>query len=181
MGGGEDGCARQVVLLPVVEHPAVVVALADFQRLVVLTDVAAYLLGLAEVHGGIGHRGYLAGGNLRGVGGKPAVGVELELMLEHAAGVVTFEVEVSVVGEVDDGLGVGGGAEFDGEFVAVVPAVGDGGLYLAGESFLAVGRGVVEAYAVAYEATVPDAVLETVAAVAAVGPVVDGQPVLLAA
>ena len=146
----------------------------------VLADVASEGLGLTEVHGGALHGGYLAGGYEGVVGGQPAVGVETQGVLKHAAGVVAFKVEVGVVGEVDDGARVGGCAELDGELVAVVPAVAHGYLHLSGEAFLAVGRGVVEAYAVADEASVPYLVLESVAAVAAVGAIVDGQLILLA-
>ena len=90
---------------------------------------------------------------------------------------MAVEVEVSVVGEVNHGGGIGGGGVVDGEGVGVVPGVDDGDFEVAGIAGVAIGGVVTEHYfVVGYGFAGPDVVLEAVgAAVERVGAVVDGE------
>ncbi len=73
-------------------------------------------VGLGEVEGRAGDRRELAGGDELGVDGGVAAGVEHEGVAEDVAG--AGEIEVGVVGEVDDGGLVGGGGVVDAQLVA---------------------------------------------------------------
>ncbi len=84
LGRGKHRRLSEGVFVPVVKHPAVVIALAYLQRLEVGVDVTSYSLGLKEVHGCALDVGKFAGRYLRGVGGQILGGEQLKLMVEHS-------------------------------------------------------------------------------------------------
>ena len=66
-------------------------------------------------------------------------------MVEDAATAFTCEVEIAVIGEVDDGGFVGRGFVADFELIVRRQKVSDGGLKLAREALLTIGAGVGQA------------------------------------
>ena len=138
------GFAAFLVALPValtagfVEHPVVVVALAEAQLLVVGVDVLPDGFRRGEVERCAGHGSNLAGGHEGGIDGGVVVGIEAEQMVSDG-GAVAVEVEVEVAAGVDDGFLVRGGSPLHGQLAAG----GEGVLHLtldgAGEASLAVG------------------------------------------
>ena len=170
--------------LPVVHHEAVVIALAIIQGREIGFQVAADGLGLREIHGRTGYGSQFARRNQRLVGRQPALGVELEQMVGHIARVLPFQVEISVVRQIDDGLALAGGQQPQRQTMVVGPAVVGLDVQSAGVTGVTVGAVEAEDHAVAGFAGVPEAVGKTLlagAAVQVVRAVVDGQRVFLVA
>ncbi len=110
------------------------------------------------------------------------MGVELQGVVQHGAAVVARKVEIGVVGEVDNGVSVGGGSEVELELAGVGPFIFGRGGEVAGVSFFAV-LGVIGELHVAFggDFHVPDLVLEAFgAAMEGVGAVVDGEFIVFA-
>ena len=94
-----------------------VVAAAKLQLLVVLADARADGGGVGEIEGRARDGAQLAGGNEACVDGREAVGEDRDLVVEDVAGAGAGQVEIGVVGQVDDGVLVGGGGVFDAQLV----------------------------------------------------------------
>ena len=138
-GGGAEFASGAV------DDEVVVVALAVLDREEVgFVDAVADAGRFEEVERGAGDGEDLACGDESGVGVGVGTAGHFEDVVEDGAVAVTCEVEVGVVGEVDDGGSVGGCGVDDGEFVAVVEGVGDLAVEFAGVVFFAVGAGVGE-------------------------------------
>src|SRR5258708_38284010 len=81
-----------------------------------------------EIEWGARDRWLGAGRDLSGVGWRVLLGVDPDDLIGGAAGALTSEVEVAVVGEVQHRvqvLGLGGSRVVDSELVGVVQPVGD--------------------------------------------------------
>ena len=70
-------------------------------------DIPADRLGAPEIEGGPGYQKGLSLGDQPRVDGKVARAIELELVVEDQAFALALEVKISVISQVDDGLGVG--------------------------------------------------------------------------
>ena len=124
-----------------------VVAIADFQRLVVGANIASQRLFLVEVHGSALHRQQFAGGHAGGVGLQKALGVHRQAVSQRGAAGVAVQVEIAVVGQVADGGRVGGGAVLDDQS-APRQAVLNLKIHVAGEAVHAVRAAGGEGHAV---------------------------------
>ena len=127
-----------------VEHPAVVIALADLEVAVGGIDPLADAPEPTEVERRVGDGLELAGRDLARVGRQVPGGGELHhVILDRAAG-FALEVEVDVLGHVDRRGLVAGRAVFDAPDVLRGERIGDLRLDPAGEALVAVGRDVGE-------------------------------------
>lgn len=127
-----------------VEDEVVIITAALLERKEVVVDLLADGFGTGEVEGGAEQGGDLSGGDHLIGGGRVTICGDGELVVEDAGVAGPGEVEVAVVGEVEDGGGVGGGVVVDSEGIAVDKRVGDGSGEGAGVAFLACGTGVAE-------------------------------------
>src|SRR6476620_9648059 len=123
----------------------VVVAVAERELWVVVADAGADRVRGAEVEGCAIDRGDLAGRDQSLVGRGEMVGVEGQLVAEDRAGAFACEVEIGVVGQVDDGRRVGGGAVVDAERAGGGQTVGDVDCEVARVALLAIRAGPGEA------------------------------------
>ena len=143
-------------------------------------DVLCHRLHRAEVEGRALHPAYLARGDGSVVDGQIVVGVDLQKDVVDRGGRIgdASEGEETMVSEVDDGLLVGCGAILDNQFVGV----GHPDDHLTREALLAIGTGVFHDHGVRIHLRgVPYLGVESLlAAVEAVGTVVDGETILLA-
>jgi hypothetical protein len=135
--------------------------------------------GLPEVERGAVDRRQLAGRRERGVDLDEAAGGDAEPVAEHVAAALAGEVEVGVLGRVEDRRRVGRRRVVDPQRLAG-QGVGDGDVEGAGVAFLAVRAAVGEADGGAVAARRlrgrPDALVEPrVPAVEVVRPVVAGE------
>ena len=119
LGLQHHGVLYHLARFPAAHHPAVVVALADLQSGEIGLDIASDFLGHGEIHGRSGHRILGAEGYLHFVGRQVCRSGQAHGVAKHAARIVAGEVPVGVVGKVHHGLGVGGGAKGNAEFVAL--------------------------------------------------------------
>ena len=78
-------------------------------------DIAANELSRAEIEGSAGYRYRFPGRDEACVDGKVATGLDRKLVVEDSPPALALQVEVGVVREVDDGLGVGRGLVGYGE------------------------------------------------------------------
>ena len=99
------------------EHPVVVVALAELELLVVLVDAGADGGGLAEVKRRAVHGRQFAGRDQGAVHRGVSVGGDHDDVAEDVA--FAGEIEIGVLGQVDDGVLVGGGGVFEAQRVVV--------------------------------------------------------------
>lgn len=183
-GFGEDGGGHEFAVVFFLEDEVVIVAKAVFELLVLVTDAVADAGGFVEVEGGVFDGGN-AGGDGGGIDGGVVGGVDLEVVVKNGFGAVAGEVEVGMVGEIDDGGFIGGGFIVDVEGVFIGPGVGDGGFEGAGVAFFTVGAGAGEGedgfFIDAFQGGVPDFFIEALfATVEMVGFVVGGEGVFLA-
>lgn len=130
--------------LALVEHPAVVVALADLEVAVGRVDPLADAPRAAEVERRRGDGLDLAGGDLPRVSGQIALSRNLEVVVLDGAAGLALEVEVDVLGHVDRRRLVGRRLVVDAPDVVLGERVRDLRLDLPGESLVAVGRDVGE-------------------------------------
>ena len=72
---------------------------------------------MGEIEGSAVDGAKLAGGDEAFIDGVEAVGEDGDLVVEDRAGAGAGEVEVGMVGEVDDGVLVGGGGVIDAQLV----------------------------------------------------------------
>ena len=167
-------------LAAVVQAPVVVIAVAEDQGLEVLTDVPAHFLPGAEVHGRALHRGDLAGGDGVGIGGGVEIGIHPDGVLQDGTGVMAVQVEVAVVGVVDDGIRLGDAVVVDADGVVLGQGVGDVHIQRAGVALVAVGAVDGEGDGIlAHGLDVPDPEgLEIQTGVEIIGAVVDIELIL---
>ena len=92
--------------------------------------------GRAEIERRAGNVLQLAGRNEGAVHGREAAGVDFDGVVENVA--LPREVEVGMMGEVDDGVLVGGGGEIKAQSVVIRERVDGLDVEVAGETFLAV-------------------------------------------
>ena len=138
--GSED--ERAVVGSGVVDDVVVVVAVAEHELRVVGADAGTDRVRGAEVEGRAVDRGDLAGRDQTVVGRGEVAGVERQLMVKDRAGAFAGEVEVGVIGQVEEVGLVGRGLVVDAELVGVGQGVGDVDGEVAGVALLAVRAGV---------------------------------------
>jgi len=121
-----------------VKHKIVVVTVAEFDLLVcAIVDAGADGGGLTEIEGCAADGIYLTGGDQRGIDGGVIAGVYLEGMVVDGAAALAVQVEIRVIGEVQNGGFVGAGVILDAQPVPA-DAIGDGDLEVAGVAFFAV-------------------------------------------
>ena len=101
-----------------------VVALAQGELLVLRCDTSADRGRLAEIHGCAGDIGQLAGGNEARSNGRGLVGSDGQLLVQDGVGGVAAEIEVRVIGRVEDGGLVGRAAIVDAQAVVLGQGVG---------------------------------------------------------
>ena len=167
-----------------VEYPVVVVAVAiDYLLVALIVDAVTDSGGSAEVEGCALHIERLAGNGDIGINGGELVSVKGKHLVEAVLGAVATEVEVAVVGEVEDGSLVGGCLILDLQCVIFGEGVGYLHLDIAGVAVLAIRALGGELYVLLVELVgLPDTVVESdgATAVQTVGAVVDGELVVLA-
>ena len=191
--GGAEFCDSAEDTGGAAEDEIMIVAGAVGKLEILGGDIAADGFGQAEIEGGAGGVDQVAGGDRFGIDGGEFLGLDAEEVVEHGAGtgadfaigIVSFEVEVAVVGEVDDGGLVRLGRIVDAQRAVVLEGVGDTDFKISWETFFAIGAGAGEddAYALAcfHGAALPDVFIETAdAAVEGVFSVVGGEGVGLA-
>src|SRR4051812_38053288 len=140
--GGEP---ETVVVRPAAEHEVVVVAAADDQLRVIVPEPGADRGRFGEVERRTGDRSDLPGRDQAGVDRGVLGGIQLQHVAVDVAVALTEQVEVHVVGQVDDGRLAGEGrVVVDPQVVPPVERVGDRGRQLTGESHLAVRADVGE-------------------------------------
>src|SRR5262245_43223995 len=140
---------------------------------------------LAEIEGRAGYRLQLAGRNQRGIDRGVAIGVELQDFAKNVAAARAAQIEVAVVGEIDDGGLVGRDPIGEPQRVVVGQLVGDARSQRAGIAFFAVFADVGELHSGAVRGLdrfgLPHLAVEAfLAAVKRVRPVVQEQRVFLA-
>ena len=165
-GDGEDSSGGRVVDFGgflhgsgwATEDPIMVVAVGDLELVVRGIDALADGGGFAKIERSSGD-GRDAGGDEAGVDGSVAVGGNGEDVREDGAGAVSRQVEVRVVGEVDNSVLVGRDGVVDakgGAFESVFDVGGEG----AGEALIHVRADVGELDAVGELFGVPDGSVE---------------------
>ncbi len=89
-----------------VQNPVVIVAVAELQLLIIRFDALADRDRLAEIEWRAGDGAKLAGGDERGVDPRETVGMDGDDVAENIA--IAFQIEVGMIGEVEDRVFVGG-------------------------------------------------------------------------
>lgn len=167
-----------------VEYPVVVVAVPVHYLLAALIVNAVADGGrCTEIKRRALHIEHLASDGDIGINSGELVGVKGKHLVKAVLGAVATEVEVAVVGEVEDRSLVGGGLILDLQCVIVGEGVGYLHLNVAGIAVLAVRTLGGELYVLLIELVgLPDTVVESdgAAAVQAVGAIVDRELVALA-
>ena len=96
-----------------IEHPIVVVAVALLQLIVVVVDARADGGGLAKIKRRACNRSDFAQRNRVCIHGSVVAGVDLQLVFEDVAIPCPCEIEIRMIGEIDDCVFVGGGGVID--------------------------------------------------------------------
>ena len=102
-----------------VQHPIVVVAAGDLQLLVVGPDARADHFRLGEIERRAGHRRQFAGRDQRLVHRRKPVGGDFHFLVQDIALVVTMQVEIRVIGQIQYGGLVGGSGVIDTQRAAL--------------------------------------------------------------
>ncbi len=111
-----------------------VITLAVAHLLTIGLDILSDALGLREIERRSLHGSDFAGGHESAVHGREVAGVNLEdILFDAVAGRVSGEVEIGVVGHVDDGGRIGSGLVGNLQGVVVREGVGHRGFYGTGE------------------------------------------------
>ena len=124
--------------LVVIDHEAVVVALAVVQGREVSLYLSTDFLELLEVHRSSGHRISLADRNQSLVGRQIDLGVEFQLVIKDIPVPLAIQIEIGVVGKVHDSCLVGLRRESQFESVVLAPLVVGDNLQIAGITCLSV-------------------------------------------
>jgi len=102
------------------DDPVVIVATTQLQLRIGCSQFRANASAVTKVERRATHGTHLASRNLRVIGGQEAVGRNRQLMIfDTERRVFAAEIEVGVVGEIDDGWPVGGGAIANGDIARV--------------------------------------------------------------
>ncbi len=96
-----------------VKHPVMVVAFAEFELLIEGFDAFANFVSREEVEGSSLDGNQFACRDQPGIDGSVAAGEKGQFMIEDVAIPLTLEVEVSMVGKVDDGIFISSGGIID--------------------------------------------------------------------
>ena len=160
-----------------VNFPVVVVAALEVQRIVVCVDVLTDGLCLPEVHGGTLYLAQFAGGNALGIIRGEVTAGEAQELVHGVELFMACQVEVAVVGQVEDGVLIAGGFIFNVQRTSGVQRVGHHDAGLAGETLVAIGAFQTEGNGLStVEIHMPQAQMEEVgAAVEVVGVFVGGE------
>ena len=139
-----EACGNSLVvalaILECVENPVVVVACGVLYLVVrEIVDVVGQWVRLAEVHRCALDRPNLACWNVQAVGRSELVGIDVSHHVVARFRQIAVEIEVRVVGHVDDGLLVGCSFEHDVEGVVSLDGVRCSGFHGAAEAVVAVG------------------------------------------
>jgi hypothetical protein len=174
------GCQKCGVAGRPVEDEVVVVATAEAQLGMILTQSCADGRRPGEVKRGARDRGELAGRDQGGVDRGEAARRQLQEMLLDGARALPGEVPIGVIGEVDDRGSVGFGPVVDAQPVVVIETVGHRHCQRSAVPLLAIGTDPRQAHAgrviVPHVLGVPDALVETDhAAMERIGAVVGGE------
>ena len=121
--GPEFGCGLYLSGLCTVDDPAVVIALSDLQCLEISLDVASYRLRIDEIHRSAGYRLAVAKRNLCPVGRKILGAVELEHVTEDVSRALPVEIEIYMVGKVDDGRSIALCRKGETEVIVLAPLI----------------------------------------------------------
>ena len=113
-GGGKAG----LIFYTGVQHPIVIVAVAKLQLFVILVNARADSRGFAEIKRSACDGTKFAGRNQSRIHGSETAGAKGELVLENRAG--ASQIEIRMVGEVDDRFLVGGRRVFDFQFIGFI-------------------------------------------------------------
>src|SRR5208283_2346599 len=163
-------------------HDQVVVVAADILD---FTNVRADGRGLAEIERRVGDTLDFAGGNERGIYRRVIVAVELQDVLKDVAVALAFQIEVTVIGEVQNGGLVGFRRVLDLELIRSGECVGDVDGQCAGIALFAVGADIGEAHGLSLSIFrgrgLPNPAVKTdLTAMESIGRIVDVQVVFLA-
>ena len=123
-----------------VDFPVVVITALQMQRFIISTNVLPDGLGAAEIHRGAFDTAQFAGGDILGIVGieEPAGNGE-DLIHGSIYLFVACQVEVAVVGEIEDGILIADGFIDDVQTLVIIQGIGDTDGGVAGEALIAVG------------------------------------------
>src|SRR5690348_3289907 len=132
--GGED----EAGLVIAIQDEIVVVALAEFELLVVVIDARADGRGFAKIEGSACDIFEFSGGNEGGVDGGELIRVDFHFFAEDVAVPFSGEIEIRMIGDIEDRVFIGGGGIIDAELVGFGERVNNAGGEIARIAFLAV-------------------------------------------
>ena len=122
------------------DFPVVVIAALQLQRLVVRADVLTDGLGGAEIHGRPRNAAQFTGGDIFGIiGVEETAGDGQKLIHGGIRLFVAGQIEIAVVGEIEDGILVAGGIVHDVQAILLVQRIGHPDNGIARETLVAVG------------------------------------------
>ena len=146
--GAIDAGSHLCVVALRVQTPVVIEAVAVLDLLEVkVRDVLSHRVSCAEVHRRAFNGSYLACGHEGVIDRRVVVCVHIELVVGDELRWVAVQVEVAVVGHVDDGRGVGRCRVQDVEHIVIVQAIGRVSSHRAREVVVAVGTYQLQRYA----------------------------------
>ena len=152
-GNGHGSAGFRVIELGagVAENlPVVVIAPLEVQRLVIGVNVPANGLGSAEIHRGAFHAALLPGGDAFGVsGGEEPAGEGENLCHGFFRAVVSRQVEIAVVGQVENRVLVADGVILNVKTAAAVQPVGHSDHGIPGEALITIGTAQLQGDGVA--------------------------------
>ena len=158
----------------VAQNVAMIVSVPLFQVDVVRIDRLADGTGRGEIEGRERDAAESADGDHRGIGGRDAVALDLQNVVENAAVALAVEVEIRVIGQVDRRLFIGYGMVENTE-LAILEDISHADVERPGIVLFAVGRDDGQAELVPHHLVFPDlfvepdfAAVQVVAAVVAV-------------
>jgi hypothetical protein len=164
-----------------VDDPAMIITLADLQRLEISLDVLPDRLLIDEVHRSAGYRLAFSERNLSLVGREIFRSVEPEIMTEDVAVTLAVEIEICVVGEVDDSRSVRLGGKGEAKLIFLGPLIARNCLEGSRIAHFTILRIIKELYSTLMLTALPDLVLEAFrTAMKVVRAVVDRKGVFLA-
>ena len=162
--------------LIVVDHEAVVIPLTVVQSREVSLDLLTYLLELPEIHRCTCNRVWLSYRNQGLVSRQIDLGVEFQLVIKDIPVPLAIQIEIGVVGKIDNGCLVGLSRECQLQRVVLTPLVVGDDLQIARITSLTVLRKVLELNGITFDAAVPHLILESIrAAVQMIRAIVDRQ------
>ena len=154
-----------------------VIALCPLELCVLGVDALSERMRGGEVKRGSVHAGFLPGGNQGGIHRGVGVGLQRQVMSQDITGPAVFQIPVRMVGEVDQGGGVGGGGVVEAKFIGSGHGVAHRDCEGSGIAFLTVGAVQPEFDGLPRQLlSLPQAGVEALhAAVQGVGAVVAGE------